>query len=152
MPNRFISNSNFSRLVLARSYLADGKLDDARQEIAALRGHMDSIDPDEIAYTRQAAAQLESLRGELQLKGGEPEAAAGHFRRAIELLLPRQHADSPHLASARADLALALATTGDRVRSKALADQARAAFATHPAVAPHFRRSLIAVDKLLKRT
>jgi tetratricopeptide (TPR) repeat protein len=113
---------------------------------------MDSIDPDEIAYTRPAAAQLESVSGDLQFKGGKHEAAAGHFQRAIELLLPRQHADSPHLAAARADLALALAAQGRRAQAQALADQARAAFATHPAVAPHFRRSLIAVDKLLKRT
>jgi serine/threonine-protein kinase len=149
--NRFNSNSNFSRMMLARSYLEQGRLDDARREVGELRGIMDRIEPDEIAYTRAAAAQLESLAGDLKLKASQHDAAAGHFRRAIELMLPRQHADSPHLAAARADLALALASQGKRAEARGLADQARAAFAKHPSVAPHLKQSLAKVDRLLGR-
>ena len=139
----------FSRLALVRSYLDQGRLDEAQAEITILRGIIDGVAADEVAFSRPAAAQLASLQGTLSLKGGDATAAAGHFQRAIDILTPRQHPQSPHLASARADLALALAGRGDAAGARALAAQARAAFAQHPAVAPHLRQSLAAVERLL---
>ena len=148
---RFINQRNFARLALARSYLAEGRLDDAEKEIGILSASITSIADDEIGFSRPAAGQLENLRGWLRLKRGDSAAATIHFQRGIDIIVARQHPQSPHLASARADLALALASKGERAKAKALADRARAAFATHSAVAPHLRQSLIAVDRLLKR-
>ncbi len=148
---RFINQRNFSRLALARSYLDQGRLDDAQAEITILRGIIEGVAADEIAFSRPAAAQLASLQGTLSLKRGDANAAAEQYQRAIDILTPRQHPQSPHLANARADLALALAGRGDATGARALATQARAAFAQHPAVAPHLRQSLAAVEMLLAR-
>ena len=147
----FASQRNFARLGLASSYLAQGKLAEAEAEIAIMAGILGKIAPDEVAISRPAAAQQESLSGSLKMARGDAAAAANHFRRSIELLLPRQHPQSPYLASARADLALALAKQGDRMQATALATQARAVFTQHPDVAPHLRKSLIETDALLKR-
>ena len=149
---RFFSERNFSRLALAGSYLEQGKLDDAEQEIGIVRDVFAKVADDEVAISRPWAAQLENLTGMLKLKRGDAAAAATHFQRSIDILVPRVSPASPLLASARADLALALARNGDRVQAKALAQQARDAFAQHSAVGPHLRQSLIAVDKLLGRT
>ena len=146
---RFVNQRNLARLALARSYLEQGKLDTAEKEIATMAGIIANLADDEIAVSRPAAAQLESLSGTLQLKRSDAGAAAGHFQRAIDLLLPRQHPQSPFLASARADLALALASKGGQAQAKPLAEQARAAFARHPAVGLHLRQSLMAAEKRL---
>ena len=148
---RFASQRNFAHLGLASSYIAQGKLAEAEAEIAIMAGILGKIAPDEVAISRPAAAQQESLSGRLKMARGDAAGAADHFRRSVELLLPRQHAQSPHLAGARADLALALVKQGDRSQAKALAAQARAALDQHAAVAPHLRKSLLEVEALLKR-
>ena len=148
---RFASQRNFAHLGLASSYLAQGKLAEAEAEIAIMAGILGKIAPDEVAISRPAAAQLESLSGSLRMARGDAVAATSHFQRSIELQLPRQHPQSPHLASARADLALALATQGKRAQAQALADQARTAFARHLAMAPHFKQGLVKADRILAR-
>ncbi|MEP7154884.1 MAG: protein kinase [Betaproteobacteria bacterium] len=148
---RFFAQRNFSRLWLARAYLEQGKLAEAETEIATMAKIIGGIHEDEITLSQPAVADFARLNGVLAMKRGDAAAAVPHFQRAVDLMTPRQHAQSPHLASARADLALALATAGERVKARALADQARAAFATHAAVAPQLRRSLVAVDALLNR-
>ena len=148
---RIVGPGNLARLALVDAYLAQNKLAMAEQEIATFDRLLKAAGPDEIAFSRPAAAELARLQGALNLKRGNTMAAAAHYQRAIDILTPRQHPQSAHLASARADLALALAGRGDRAGARALAAQARAAFAQHPEVAPHLRQSLAAVEKSLAR-
>ncbi len=151
VPNHFISNSTSSSLVLARSYIEQGRLAEAETEINALVGILEKVAEDEVAVSRPSAAQLESLVGMLRLKRGDAVAATVHFQRSIDILVSRVSPAAPVLASARADLALALVRSGDREQATALAQQAREAFAQHPAVGPHLRQSLVDVEKVLSR-
>ncbi len=149
---RVISQRNLSHLWLARTYLEQRKLPDAEIEIATMAKILDNVGEDEIAISRRMAAQLADLNGLLAMKRGDAIGAIPHYRRAVDLITPLSDPASPLLASARADLALALARNGERAQAMALAQQARDAFAQHPGVAPHLRQSLIAADKLLGRS
>ncbi len=148
---RFINQRNFSRLALARSYLEQGRLDDADAEIRTMTGILGSLAEDDIVFSRPAAAQHAGLQGWLAIARGDASQAEPHFQRAVDLMLPRQHAQSPHLAAARADLAWAVAARGDRTRAAALLAEARAAFAAQPAVGLHLKHGLIEAEKLLAR-
>jgi eukaryotic-like serine/threonine-protein kinase len=148
---RFGAQRDLAQFALAQAYVEQGDFAQAERELNAASARLAKLEADETAVSRPAAAQVERAWGMLHLKKGDPARAKAHFERALEMQIPRHHADSPILAAARADLALALITQGERAGAGRLAEQARAAFSKHKAVAPHLRSSLMAVDKLMAR-
>jgi eukaryotic-like serine/threonine-protein kinase len=123
----------------------------AGAQLDALTPRLAKMNDEDKAINFLTLARIESVRGTLKLGQGNAPEAAGHFQRSVDILQARQQADSPVLAGARADLALALLQQGKRAEAKALADAARVAFAKHQAVAPHLRKSLSTVDKAMAR-
>ncbi|MEQ1518087.1 MAG: tetratricopeptide repeat protein, partial [Usitatibacteraceae bacterium] len=149
VSERYGAQRHHAQAALAMAYLDLNKFSEAEIELRAATERLSKIAEDEIPTSRPAAAQIESLWGTLKLKRGDAATAATHFQRSIDILTPRQHPDSPFLANARANLALAMATKGERDSAKALAAQARDSFAKHAAVGPHLTKSLAAAEKLL---
>ncbi|MBX3717355.1 MAG: protein kinase [Burkholderiales bacterium] len=146
---RLATQAQLGRLALARVLLDAGRPDEAGIEIDSVAAAMAALPASTQAFQAPFLAQLEGLRGERALQRGEAGEAVARFGAAVERLAPRHHPQSPVLASARADLARALAASGERSRARALADEARAAFAAAGPAAPHLRRSLAAADRLL---
>lgn len=91
---------------LVSAALAAGEPERARRAAAELAANP------ELWETEAAAAAAARARGELALAGGEPGAAASHFRRAVEGW--REVGAPAHMAAARAELAVALEAMGDR--------------------------------------
>lgn len=143
---RFGAPRHLARIALAEVHLDNGRLDKAQTELASLAGLVGAMPGDENAIP---AAQIARLQGLLQLRRANTAAAKDELTRSLGLLEGRQHPQSPFLARARADLALALAMGGEPERARALAREARSAFASNGAVAPHLKRSLAAVDRRL---
>jgi serine/threonine-protein kinase len=149
--DRFVSQRNFSRLALVRVYLAQERLADAEAELSVIGKIIENVATDEVAISRPAAAELARLRGALALKRGDAATAETQFRNAIDILKARSDANSPLLATARAELGLALLARGQRTEARQLAEEVRRAFASHAALAPHFTRVPADLERKLGR-
>jgi serine/threonine-protein kinase len=148
-PGRLGAQRQPARIALARLHLDRGELDAASRHVEAVSRELEGFAPAYEPFRLAFVAQVEGLAGELALRRGDARAAVARLARAVAIHEARQPPGSPFLASARADLAVALAASGDRVRARELAAQARKAFAAHPSVAPHLTRSLAAAERAL---
>ena len=64
-------------------------------KIAGLEQLMAGLKEDERATSGIPAAQVAALQGHLERRRSNPAAAAGHFRRVVELLTPRRDRSPP---------------------------------------------------------
>lgn len=109
---RFGAPVHHARIALAQVYVDAGRHDAAAEEITAIEGLLAGLAPADAAAAYVETAQVARLRGRLMLRQVRAADALPHLRRAVEILEPRQHPQSPFLAAARAELARALPSSG----------------------------------------
>jgi hypothetical protein len=107
------------------------------------------LSPDERVTAGAAMARAARLKGLVSQRRGDAAAAIAGHRQAIAILEPRHDPQSPFLARCRAELALALAVSGERAEARDQAERARKAFAAGAPVAPHLKRSLAEAERAL---
>jgi serine/threonine-protein kinase len=146
---RFGAQRHFARIELAEVLAEGGRLEDAAREAEAVAAMVGRLSPDERVTAGAAMARAARLKGLVSQRRGDAAAAIAGHRQAIAILEPRHDPQSPFLARCRAELALALAVSGERAEARDQAERARKAFAAGAPVAPHLKRSLAEAERAL---